>query len=636
MATMEPARTSAPFVGRDEELAAIAASAEAAMAGRPWIIWTQGPAGSGKTTLLREALSRIPAEFVVQRAHADELATDVPYELAGQLGAVSRESPFAVGQELLDVWARLQEEGPVAVLIEDVHWADTASALAVLSAVKRLDRDRVMVIATSRLGPDEGWDRLSRDEDRCRRLVLAGFRLDDVAALAAARGVELTSRQAERLWRHTGGHPIWVRTLLSELSPAELTAPVRDLPAPKSLASAVTARLADLPPPARQLAAALAVVNQRTPLSVAGRVADIASPVEAFEALLATGFVRWDPSQPGPPVEFSHPLYRLAIYEDLSPVRRRDLHGAAARVLTPTTVLAHRVAAADGADDDLAEELDDMARAELATGPSAVAARNLLWASTLSGDPERAERRLLGAVLAFMDCGQSARAAELRTSVEQCRDSGARNLILGLIDSDLGQASLAEHWLLRAVSDETARLDTPSAARAWAQLAELHVIAGRAADAVDAASRSLALAQANTPAERLGWIHLATGEAMLRGGVAGLERLGRRLPADPGAISPTELDMLVTRASIGYYAARSAQARADLQAVLVMARRGYVPVQLARCHYLMAALLINSGEWEDALVHARTALSIATDDHLAWMQSQCHATLATLLAYRGD
>ena len=87
------------------------------------------------------------------RAFADELATDVAYELAGQLGAGDCDSPFAAGQKLLDIWSRLQEHGPAAVVIEDVHWADPASAVAVISAVKRLDQDRVAVIVTSRCRP---------------------------------------------------------------------------------------------------------------------------------------------------------------------------------------------------------------------------------------------------------------------------------------------------------------------------------------------------------------------------------------------------------------------------------------------------------------------------------------------------
>ena len=148
--------------------------------------------------------------------------------------------------------------------------------------------------------PDEGWDRLIRDEERCRRLVLASFDTDEVAALARQGGVELTQRQAERLRRHTGGHPIWVRTLLSELTPAELRAPDGELPAPRSLASAVTARISDLSPAARDLAAALAVINQRGDAhrrrpGRRHRLPDRG----ARRALQATGFVRYDTGRAG-------------------------------------------------------------------------------------------------------------------------------------------------------------------------------------------------------------------------------------------------------------------------------------------------------------------------------------------------
>ena len=172
------------FVGRGAELSVIATSAEAAMTGRPGLVWIEGVAGSGKTTLLRHALAGLPDEFVTVRAYGDELASDIPYQLAAQLGAASRESPFATGQELLDIWSGLQEQGPAAVVIEDVHWADRASALAVMSAVKRLDHDRALVIITSRPSPDEDWDRLVRDEERCHRLALGSFDADEVAALA--------------------------------------------------------------------------------------------------------------------------------------------------------------------------------------------------------------------------------------------------------------------------------------------------------------------------------------------------------------------------------------------------------------------------------------------------------------------
>jgi ATP/maltotriose-dependent transcriptional regulator MalT len=50
----------------------------------------------------------------------------------------------------------------------------------------------------------------------------------------------------------------------------------------------------------------------------------------------------------------------------------------------------------------------------------------------------------------------------------------------------------------------------------------------------------------------------------------------------------------------------------------------------------MATLLVNSGDWDGALVHARTALSIATDYEQVWVEPQCHSVFATVAAYRGD
>ena len=322
------------FVGRSHELRVLAGLAEAAVAGRPWVVWLEGESGSGKTVLVRRAVTALPAGFTAVRVEADEFATDIAFELAGRLGAIHTDGPFSAGMDLLQSWSAAQDSGPVAVVIEDLHWADVGSRQALLAAVKRLDRDRMVIVITSRPGSDQRWDRFRMDTDRCREMRLADFDVEEVAALAAVEGVELTPRQAERLHGHTRGHPLWVRTLLAELSPAQLRAVEGDLPAPRSLASSVTALLSELPSDARALAAAMAVINHRSPLPVVGRVAGLAVPVGPFELLLGTGFVRWDPDVPGLPVEFAHPLYRQAVYGDLSPTRRRDLHRAVAGVLT--------------------------------------------------------------------------------------------------------------------------------------------------------------------------------------------------------------------------------------------------------------------------------------------------------------
>ena len=424
----------------------------------------------------------------------------------------------------------------MVVVVEDLHWVDAESNKALLSAVQRLDQDRVVVLVTSRPGLHEGWERLRSDPERCRLVALTPFDPDEVAQLASSSGVDLTPYHAERLHAHTGGHPLYVRTLLSELSATELRLPDGDLLAPLSLRSAVTARLSEAPEPARALAAGMAVLNQRSELPVVGRIAGVASPVEAFEELLATGFVRWDPNEPGLPVEFSHPLYRQAIYEDLSPSRRRDLHRVAAEGLSSRSALTHRVAAADGVDERLATELEAEARRELERGHKVAAARNFQWASSLSIRASDRERRLVDAACTYMDAGRLSRALAMRPDIESFGKGPGRSLVLGLLEWNTGQAEEAQTWLQQAVNSPVS--DAPegrgTTARALAELAEIHITLGQVPEAAQAASRALALASPHTSAERLATIHGALAEGHLNGAASGLARLRERLPGAAG------------------------------------------------------------------------------------------------------
>ena len=103
--------------------------------------------------------------------------------------------------------------------------------------------DRVAVVVTTRPGLHDGWERLRSDPERCLGINLAPFDANEVELFASSVGIDLTPYQAERLRSHTGGHPLYLRTLLGELSPADLQRSDGNLPAPRSLTSSVTARL---------------------------------------------------------------------------------------------------------------------------------------------------------------------------------------------------------------------------------------------------------------------------------------------------------------------------------------------------------------------------------------------------------
>ena len=515
------------FVGRAGELAAIGACVDAVSGGAGRMVWVEGDPGSGKTALVSHVVAKLPAAFVVLQAAADESTADQPFAVLEQLGVEGGGSPQAVG---LDLVASLTEAGgPVAVVVEDLHWADRESRQALLTVVRRVGEERVLLLVTSRPGAaSDGWERLLLDPSGSLRVVLGALSRDDVGEMVRVAGLALPWRAVGRLHEHSGGLPLYVRTLLAELSVSQLAAPGGELPVPRSLASMILARLAELPPDARELAAALSVVGEAVPLPVAGRIARIDHPAEALEALLGTGFVAWWPGEASTPACFTHPLYRAALYADLAPTRRRELHRAAAESLDAASALRHRVAAAEGTDDDLARDLDESAAGRASEGARSVAATYLLWASSVGLGPQLNERRVLRAARLLLEDGQTARAAELRGRVEGCGEGPLRSLVLGQLAWEEAASAPAESWLIEASKPVGGpEPDDEAAATALGHLGTLYHTQGRGKEAIDAATRLLALRNLPSELERSGWITLTAGTAADQGAPAALDLPGQ-------------------------------------------------------------------------------------------------------------
>ncbi len=624
--------TTPTFVGREAELDAILARAEEAAAGRAGVVWIEADAGAGKSALVEAALDRLSDEYAVYRSAADELAADHTLDVVHQLAPVTATDGFGAGLELLDVFARWQDDGPVAVVIEDLHWADVTSRQALVTAARRLAADRVLLLVTSRPeGRVDGWERITVDERRSLALRLSPLDVDEVAELAARFGVELSASEAERLTRHTAGHPLHVRTLLTELTPEQLRSPSGELPAPRSLATTILARTADLPPASRELVAALAVLNQRGALDIAARVADIDNATTALDSLVATGLVTWAPSEVGTPIAFSHPLYRVAIYDDLPPSRREQLHLRAATALDGDAALAHRVAAAGSHDQALAEELDTAAADRLAAGDRLAAARNWLWAASLAPDDRIADRYRARAALASLSAGEQTRAVAVRDALRDRPASAYRSLVIGLVAWHERDANSAEAALLDAAQSD----DDDIATAALVGLAEIYEYFGRGEEAEATAATLLARADVRPAQAEAAWVAVAIGHAHTNGAVAGIERLRDRLPADAESVDVADARLLATRGMLAYFAGRTRAAIEDLAAALRLNQRGSVHIDLPRAHLHLAQSFIWSGAWSDALVQAHVACSLA-EDLQPWTRAQAHSVLSYLLAARGE
>jgi predicted ATPase len=289
------------FVGRRTELALLHGALREARAGRPAIVSVEGEPGIGKTRLLRRFVAEVP-DVAVLWASGDEAEVPLDYGLAEQLWAgapaglgvdgppqtagAAAAGGFAVGAALLDVLGTLQQHRTVAIVVDDLQWADLPSAQALMFALRRLRRDNVLVLLASRphslarLG--DGWSRLLAE--RARRIRLPGLTSSDLQPLVQVLlGVNLALAARERLCEHTGGNPLYVRALLEELPAVTLADPSRALPAPHSYSAIVLTRVAQLSHSAQDLLAAASVVGVHSSLPVAAAAAGIADPVPAFD-----------------------------------------------------------------------------------------------------------------------------------------------------------------------------------------------------------------------------------------------------------------------------------------------------------------------------------------------------------------
>ena len=319
------------------------------------------------------------------------------------------EEPVGVGARILEALAELEQKAPVAVVVDDAQWADIDSLRALLFVARRLVRERVLIVLAQRtedaMRLPEGLSRLATGRTGTT-IALQPLTGEELQRLAAGLGVhQLSARTARRLQAHTGGNPLYVTTLLTEM-PAERWHTWEPLlPAPRAFALQVTRRLDVCRPQTRGLVEAAAVLGVHASLASAAALADVEDVVSAVDEAVDVGLVqvRDDGLRD---VGFAHPLVRAAIYEQLGPARRVQLHSRAAGLVDDEgAALRHRVLATAPPNPGLADELEAFARREARAGAWAGAASTLLEASRMSADRERREQRLLRAVDAMIGAG---------------------------------------------------------------------------------------------------------------------------------------------------------------------------------------------------------------------------------------
>ena len=391
------------LVGREAELAVAAAAVRELGGGRASVLAIEGEAGIGKTRLVQsivdDARSR---DLGVFRGEAHPFERTRPFGVVAAALDLSRRSldprKAAIGALLADqaagdVQYRVVEEvvelvevscaeRPVLLVLEDIHWADSASLLVILSLVRQLPLAPLLVVVTARPSPlPAEVVRLLDDlaAGGARSLQLQPLKSDEVAVLArqmlgASPGPALTAKLAK-----AGGNPLWAVAMLRSMADGGMlrrdgdTVEPTTFELPASLSDLVVRRLRHLPTATLELLQVTAVlgdaVSLRDVAAVAGRPpADVVGQLrDAFEAQLL--------DEADDRVVFRHQLVHEAIYQHVPPPARRLLHREAATALMAAgadqlDVADHLMLGAERGDEQAVAWLRDAAREASAQAPS--------------------------------------------------------------------------------------------------------------------------------------------------------------------------------------------------------------------------------------------------------------------------
>jgi DNA-binding CsgD family transcriptional regulator len=355
---------------RAAELEQIASGLRGARAGSGRIVVIEGAPGIGKTSLLAEAAHLAEAEWMsVLRARCGamerEFALGVMIQLLapvieplangerdrifiGAAGlarplfdevpdrAAADGRPFARFHGLHWLCARLAEDQPLALLVDDAQWADQLSLefLAYLEA--RIDELPVCAVLAVRTGEDAAAPAaLTRLAERGAPSVVRPPPLSRHAVAELVRaglGEGTPDAVCVQCASATGGNPLLAHHLIVALRERgeRLDAAAIAEIGPPSVAGFVTERIMRRAPTVGTVARALAILGDDASVADTTAVAgvDRDATVDALDALIAAEIL-----QPKLPPRFVHPIVQQALQDAIAPAARGQLHLAAARRL---------------------------------------------------------------------------------------------------------------------------------------------------------------------------------------------------------------------------------------------------------------------------------------------------------------
>jgi DNA-binding NarL/FixJ family response regulator len=675
------------LIGRDAEVARLRAWVRQAVFGRGQAVVIEGEPGIGKSMLM-DVVAAECAQLGVRllRGTAEEMEQQVPFSAVASCLAADPETPpvvtallrgedgqerqdadpsdvrsvasreFAVTEAIQDLIEQWCSTGPVALLLDDLQWADPASFLVLHRLGRTIGQVPLLMVVASRPVPrTDELERLLRSlhSRGSTSISLGPLDAPAVAGLVGNLAGGQPGPELLDLVAGAAGNPLYLTELVAALRREGRIKPDGDLvelrdngpdPVPQSLPGAIMRRLDFLSREARDVLEVAAALGPGLRLGELSTILD--TPASELLTVVREAVAAGLLTDSGENLVFRHSLIRQALAENVPATVRGALHLQAGRALATSGAQVDRVAqylvAGDGADawvldwlvdngDSLVGRspmlaLDLLGRALAHTGADDdrvpvlryQLARSLLWA----GRPVEAER--------------VARAG-LATDQDAARHSPLRWL--------LAQAYLQQGRLRDAqyIAEETlahVRLTPPEAARFEYFAGQARLTRGERDLPREEALAEAMIARGDPVSKAYGLYYLAGVRYLQERAADSLDLLDRAARAfgTPEAQPDWDVPMQMYRAYLLVELDRPADAERAFESGLRQSER-HASFYLSWYHLGKSRLLFLTGRWDDALAEIQAGLD--TLDTLAktrgmGTQRGLRAQAAIIAIHRAD
>jgi len=338
--------------GRSDAMSrALTALRRASSTGQGALIVISGEPGIGKSAVLRAIVEQAARTgFTVGSGKAeqgDQIAPGAPLLVALRSGrqpllpgdafaslAPLYDKPLWLVDRISSLLEEMAVSAPVLIAVDDVQWSDRLTRFALRVLPSRLAGSPVVWVLTSRWAPTGPIQEVvagTDDVTAVTRISLGPLGPGDIESLASDwLGAEPTDH-VKTLLTGVGGNPFWAVQVLEGLARRrERGQEVGDLAA--ELSTGVRERMAELSDHAAALVRLTAVWGRPLPASDAGRLLGHLSDAQVG-LLIRDGVDHGLLGTVDGEVLLPHDLVGEAVYADIAPAERRELHRACARHL---------------------------------------------------------------------------------------------------------------------------------------------------------------------------------------------------------------------------------------------------------------------------------------------------------------